>query len=98
MRGVRCGQGNRTQRGRGVKVESIISLSPEQIAEAFADLDDESQAKFFNHLSLYVAKEYHMGHFGFSMQMEGMKLRSKPDGPELDTGGLEIMRIIGGNY
>jgi len=62
----------------------LDELSPEMIAEAFWELDDTQQAKFYNHLA-DLASEWNL-----SMQMQYIT-----DNKELTLGGRRVMGKIG---
>lgn len=65
-----------------------VDLTPEQIAEAFCEIDATDQARFFNHVC-NVSNDWGSGMF--EKQMAAVSHNNA-----LDTGGKSVMRIIGG--
>jgi hypothetical protein len=62
----------------------LEALTPEMVAEAFWNLDDTEQAKFYNHLAL-LADDW-----ALSMQMQYLT-----DNKELSYAGRRVMSKIG---
>ena len=67
--------------------DKIVELTPELVAEAFADLGSDEQARFFNHVA-QVASTWGGG--GLPMQLQGIT-----DDDGLDYGGRRVMQYIG---
>lgn len=66
--------------------ELISRLTPEQLAEAFCNLDSAGQARFFNHVDA-VASNWK---FGMSMQLQYIT-----DDDGLTLAGRRVMQHIG---
>lgn len=69
---------------RSIEVEPTV----EEIAQAFADMGSDGQAKFFNEIHRIVTAEYSYGMVGFDTQMSFAQ-------DDLTPEGREVMRSIG---
>lgn len=67
--------------------DTIISVTPEMVAELFAGMCDDDQAKFFNHVAK-VATTWSNG--GWPMQLQHVT-----DQSALNDGGRRVMQMIG---
>jgi diadenosine tetraphosphate (Ap4A) HIT family hydrolase len=68
------------------KITAAITISPDELAAEFADMDDEEQVMFFNELARITEKWDRPFCF---------QLRSIMENPNLTNGGRSIMEQIG---
>lgn len=68
----------------------VKPMTPEIVAELFADMDSEGQAAFFNHVAEVASKWQEHGGGGISMQLQHI---TDEDG--LSLAGRRVMQGIG---
>lgn len=77
---------------KGIKLivdDKITDLTPELIAELFAGMDEDGQARFFNHID-EVASKWHNGRGAFCFQLQYIT-----DNDGLTLAGRRVMQEIG---
>jgi hypothetical protein len=74
--------------GKTVDQSLIADVTPELVAEIFAEMDAEEQARFFNHISEVASK------WGASGYLE-MQLQAITDDCGLTLAGRRVMQEIG---
>ena len=72
-----------------------VTLSPEQLAEQYAQMDNNQMVAFWNHLYTHVQATYTQAWFGFAIQTEMVRDEMNP---MLTTGGRIMQKIVGGDY
>lgn len=76
---------NRNER-RLLTGDSVIDITPEVVAELFADMNSEEQARFFNHVAAVASTWTGM----FEMQLQHIT-----DDDGLTLAGRRVMQAIG---
>jgi len=72
-----------------------VTLSPEQLAEQYAEMDNHQMVAFWNHMHVHIMATWPSGWFGFACQTETVRSDMNP---MLTTGGRIMQKIVGGDY